>query len=381
MTRRKKRNPKGTVAIVERGGTLSLRFRVQGKQYRLALGLPNNPVSKKVARGHAANIQHDIAYDQFDPTLAKYRPMYAQSNSLSTIELFENFIQHRQEEGTSGQAISSRYKPMLANLKRFESNIASPDHAREFISILRSRQSPRIANQNLTMLKAFGKWCVANNYLDNNPYMEIKPLKSARPVQNREPFSLEEVKQFFIALKADPVTNHYHDFCLILLSLGIRPSEAIGLRWQHLNLDEAKVTIKESLSRAEDGNSAGYARVRKPTKTETTRVLPLSPLLITMFTARRPENAQPDDLIFLTPKGHPIDDRRFRERIWKRVCSAAGITYRPPYTSRHTLISHGIEKMGWTLPQAAQVAGHKNTRMVMETYGHALEKPEFPDMQ
>ena len=63
MPKRKKRNPKGTVAVIERGGTLSLRFRTQGKQYRLALGLPNTPVSKKIAQGRAAEIQRDIAYD------------------------------------------------------------------------------------------------------------------------------------------------------------------------------------------------------------------------------------------------------------------------------------------------------------------------------
>ena len=37
--------------------------------------------------------------------------------------------------------------------------------------------------------------------------------------------------------------------------------------------------------------------------------------------------------------------------------------------------------MGWTLPQAAKVAGHSNTRMVAQTYGHALINPEFPELQ
>ena len=76
-----------------------------------------------------------------------------------------------------------------------------------------------------------------------------------------------------------------------------------------------------------------------------------------------------------------MDDRMFRERIWQPACKRAGVKYRPPYTSRHTLLSHGIETMGWTLPQAARIAGHANTRQIAETYGHAIETPEFPKFQ
>ncbi|NEP54248.1 MAG: tyrosine-type recombinase/integrase [Moorea sp. SIO3C2] len=377
----KKRNPKGTVVVEVRGGTLSLRFRTGGKQHRLALGLPNSLPGKKLAKAKALEIQKDIAFGEFDPTLTKYRPNTPAVQPLSTVELFEKYIESRRADGTSGQAISARYKPLLSNLKRFGLSIETADHAYDFVQLLRSRQSPRIANQNLTLLKAFGKWVVENSHTEDNPYQTIKPLKGGPPVQNRKPFTLEEIQQFFGALKADPVTAHYHDFCLVLLSLGLRPSEAIGLRWSHINLDKAEVTIRESLSRAEDGSSAGYARVRKVTKTGNIRTLPLSPLLSDILNSRWSLERDADNLVFTTPKGKPIDDRRFREKIWKRTCKAAGIPYRPPYTSRHTLLSHGIETMGWTLPQAAKVAGHSNTRMVAQTYGHALTNPEFPELQ
>ena len=378
--RRKTRNASGTVAIVVRGGTLSLRFRTQGQQFRLALGLPNTHECYQLAQAKASEIQRDIALGEFDPSLKKYRPAPV-IPSFSTPELFEKFIEFRLDAGTSEQAISARYKPLLANLKRFPSDICTPEQAKDFIEVIRNRQSPRIANQTLTLLKAFANWAVENEYRDENPFHRIRPIKGGQPVQNRTPFTIEEISQFFAALVANPKTAPYHDFCLALLSLGVRPSEAIGLRWQHVNIDKGTVTICESLSRGGDGNSAGYARQRRTTKTGNSRTLPLSPLLLEALSTRRPSDWQPDDLIFLTPKGPPIDDRRFRERIWKRTCKAAGIPYRPPYTSRHTLLSHGIESKGWTLPQAAKVAGHTNTRMIAERYGHALETPEFPEVR
>ena len=71
----------------------------------------------------------------------------------------------------------------------------------------------------------------------------------------------------------------------------------------------------------------------------------------------------------------------YRARIWKPACERGGVTYRPPYTARHTLLPHGIETKGWTLPQAAKIAGHTNTRQIAETYGQAIETPEFPEFE
>ncbi len=164
-----------------------------------------------------------------------------------------------------------------------------------------------------------------------------------------------------------------------MLSLGLRPSEAIGLRWQHIDLDRKQVTISETMARSEDGKTAGYARQRKPTKTVNVRTLPLRDHLVTLFQGRRSPESQPDDLVFTTARGCVIDDHNFRERVWLKTCKQAGIKYRPPYTTRHTLLSHGIEYKGWSLPQAAQIAGHTSTRMVAETYGHMLDRPQFPE--
>ncbi|MGK7889980.1 MAG: hypothetical protein AB4042_11650 [Leptolyngbyaceae cyanobacterium] len=69
----------------------------------------------------------------------------------------------------------------------------------------------------------------------------------------------------------------------------------------------------------------------------------------------------------------------FGQRIWRKVLTSAGVEYRPPYTIRHTTISHGIEYLGWTGHQAAQMAGHSTPRMVNETYGHALNSVRLPE--
>lgn len=133
------------------------------------------------------------------------------------------------------------------------------------------------------------------------------------------------------------------------------------------------------MARSEEGQTAGYARQRKPTKTVNIRTLPLSDRLVALFQGRHAPESQPDDLVFTTARGRVIDDHNFRERVWLKTCQRAGIRYRPPYMARHTLLSHGIEYGGWSLPQAVQIAEHTSTRMVAETYGHMLDQPQLPE--
>lgn len=377
----KYRNRKGSVSITSRSGMLRLRWTYQGQSYQMALGMSDSPLNRHLAQGKAAEIQADIVYGRFDPSLDKYRP---QADAIAVVELgtshlFEQFIDYRRKDGTSGQAIASRYKSLLSNIKRFGRSIEDEETARELVDFLRSRQSPQTANQNLSLLKAFGCWCVKQALCSMNPYIAIKPLKCSRSIHNRQPFSRDEVQRFLATIRTDSVNYRYYDFCYVMLSLGLRPSEAIGLRWQHIDLERKQITISETMARSEDGKTAGYARQRKSTKTVNVRTLPLSDRLVALFQGRHSPESQPDDLVFTTKRGGVIDDHNFRERVWLKTCKQAGIKYRPPYTARHTLLSHGIEYEGWTLVQAAQIAGHTSTRMVAETYGHMLDQPRLPE--
>lgn len=378
------RGKRGAVSVSARAGMLRLRWRWQGTQYQLALGMADTSENRQAAHGKAAEIQADIIYGRFDGDLGRYRPAPVAppvQPPPSTVELWERFTAHRRQEGTSGQAIAARYNPLRSHLRRFGEDITTTDQARALVAILRGRQSPLVANQSLTLLKAFGRWAVEHGHLGESPWAAIAPLKAAPPPNNRRPFTREEVAIILETIRSNPRLCHYFDFCLTLFSLGLRPSEAIGLRWCHLDLVKGEVTIRETLSRAADGRSAGYARERRPTKNRSVRVLPLPPRLVAMFEARKAAIAHPRpvDLVFTTPTHRAIDDHNFRERVWKVALECAGIEYRPPYTSRHTLLSHGIEYQGWTLPQAAAIAGHTTTRMVAAVYGHAIQRPTLPE--
>ena len=61
--------------------------------------------------------------------------------------------------------------------------------------------------------------------------------------------------------------------------------------------------------------------------------------------------------MFPSPKGEAIDDHNFRNRAWKTVLKDAGVSYRKPYNTRHTFISHALAG-GLNPMTIAQMAGH-----------------------
>lgn len=372
MPRSKKRNRKGSVSIASRNGMLRLRWTYLGKEYQLALNLKNTPLNQQVARGKASEIERDIALGVFDGTKARYLPQKTEEpiEQPSTLERWEQFIQHRRQSGTSEQSIASRYRPIAAHLKRFDREIDSALTALEFITQLRSVQSPRIANQNLSLLRGFGEWLVKLDILTINPFKEIAPLK----VQDRshdEIFEIDDIHRLMAAASQDKVLIQYRDFILFLLNSGCRPSEAIGLRWEHVNFKRDEIHICESLSRSPNGG-----RIRKGTKSHS-RFIPMSTAIRSMLEGRASNATTLEGLIFTSPTGRPIDDHNFSQRIWRRLCDKAGIPYRSPYTARHSVVNHMLDS-GATFHQVAYSLGN-SARMISDTYGRKRQGAKLPE--
>ena len=370
------RSPKNSVQIVDQGGMLRLRWTYQKKRFVISLGLANTPLNYNVAQGKASAIESDIRLDRFDPTLRKYKNqpknIQPEKEEMTTPDLFQKFIDYRRAEGTSGQAIASRYIPLLNNLKRW-GHIADKQAAKNFIDLLRSRQSALIANQNLSLLKGFNEWAIETELMPQNVFRSIKPLKNSHaPSPKRQPFTVEETRQLISTLKK-PKFQPWHDFCMFLLYTGCRPSEAIGLQWGDIDWTKKTVIIQRSLSRGQDGKAAGYARQSKTTKNQKHRTIDLHPSLVEILQIRTGDS---QDLVFKSPKGKPIDDHTFSQRVWKSLCKEAGIPYRVPYAARHSLGSHLVEN-GASIPQTAAILGN-TPQTTARHYTHMIDRPTMP---
>ena len=164
----------------------------------------------------------------------------------------------------------------------------------------------------------------------------------------------------------------YYPFTLCLFALGLRPSEAIGLRWRYVDLERKQVTIAEAIVRID-----GEQPLRKGTKNGVIRQLDLVDSVAQLLAKHRSQDAQPEDLVFTTPNGRLINLSNYRHHCWKQAIEQSNIPYRPPYAARHTFISWGLEQEGWSLPQAAALAGN-SVGVMADTYAHMVDRPAMP---
>jgi integrase len=339
-------------------GTIQLKFTVSGQRYSFN-PIPRsqyaNPHHIAIAWAIAAQIQAEVLKGEFDPTLNRYR--HCQKKPVSKgefdLEIWDAWV----DSLTLSPATKADHYEMIRRMIGKGS---------EWLT--ESRIAPSTFNKRLGYLKSCGKWAVDQGLLSDNPFTSIKPRKAVKP--EIKPFSQKEIQSIIQGFES--VYPHYTLFVKFLFMTGMRTGEAIGLRWGNIDFERGEIGVRESLSVDRTGN--GYKRTRKTPKSGESRYLTLTPALRELLL---PFVCTPDDLVFKSSKGSHIDAGNFRED-WKRVLRACGVPYRKPYTTRHTFISYAIEQ-GVPITGVAYLAGHKDTRMVMTTYGHMINRPSMPN--
>ena len=223
--------------------------------------------------------------------------------------------------------------------------------------------------------------------LISNPLKGVKKRKGEGTRNpKRKPFSSDEIKLILDALWSDKFSSpysptkhsHYAPFIEFLLITRCRPAELIGLQWKNVDLARREIEISSVLARSDSGQTSAKKRVRKETKTGNSRIIPMNDRMVEILTNLSGSKA-PNALVFTSPRGLAIDDKNLLSRVWKPVLEKLGIAYRVPYAARHSMASRAIEQ-GVTLTGIAYLMGHSSTRMVMENYGHMINRPELPSL-
>ena len=166
----------------------------------------------------------------------------------------------------------------------------------------------------------------------------------------------------------------------LMLSVGLRRGEALGLRWDDLNERAGILQVRRQLKRESTGlvpADTKTARSRRPIN------LP-NPMLQMLKSHRSGQAAERLALgeawtdsghIFTTTVGTPIDPRNLG-REFKSVCASAGLGNWHPHERRHSAASLMLA-MGVPLQVVSEVLGHASIRMTADVYGHILA----PDRQ
>lgn len=148
----------------------------------------------------------------------------------------------------------------------------------------------------------------------------------------------------------------------VAFSLGLRQGEALGLRWEDVDLERGILRVAHSLGRV-----TGKGLVLGPVKSRTgqrTIALP-RPLLAELKAHRVAQNAErlaagsfwtDHDYVFATETGAPIDAKR-DWRAWRELLADAEVPIVRLHAARHTAITM-LLAMGVPPQVVKEIAGH-----------------------
>ncbi|NEP19690.1 MAG: DUF3596 domain-containing protein, partial [Leptolyngbya sp. SIO4C1] len=234
---------KGSVQVTNSHGRLQLRFRHAGKRRYISIGLPDTPTNRIVAEQRARQIQLDIISDNFDETLAKYKPESAKRAkpepakpappSLSA--LWENYCEVKRPIVAPG-TWRNGYQVNTSHLERCP--YGSLAEAQKIFDWAVGNLKPDPARRFIQALGACCKWAVRSHLIDHNPFAgmtsDIKVLKQAAEDNDIDPFTRPERQAIIDAFSDSKYYQFYTPLVKFLFYTGCRPSEAAGFQWQQV---------------------------------------------------------------------------------------------------------------------------------------------------
>lgn len=188
-------------------------------------------------------------------------------------------------------------------------------------------------------------------------------------------FSPEEAARFMEAI----IHNEYKALYSLLLSSDMRPGEALGLKWDDIDMKKGRVHVQRALSRTKEGWKLG-----EPKTPRSRRSIPLPPSVIADLKEHRAVQVEKrlktkdyadHNLVFADENGDPLKHNNIYRHNFRPFLKDAGLHPLRLYDLRHTCAT--LLLMAGENPKvASERLGHASITLTLDTYSHVL-----PDMQ
>ncbi|MFF3886952.1 tyrosine recombinase XerC [Streptomyces sp. NPDC001914] len=234
----------------------------------------------------------------------------------------------------------------------------------------RQTLSKRSVNDARTILRSALTNAMVEERISKNVAQLVKVQRARR--KRPEPWSVEEACAFLE--NAQIWRDYLYPAYVLILVLGLRKGEVLGLTWSDVNLDTGELHIRHQLQRVR----------RRLLHTDTAKteaseaVLPLPDICLTALRLRQKEQQAAkeraadlwteSDLVFTTRYGTPVEPRNFT-REFDRRCERAGVRRIRVHDTRHTCASL-LAALDVHPRIAMQILRHSEIAVTMEVYTH-----------
>ncbi len=346
----KKRAPRGAGSVVQLpNGKWQARTRRFGTDVKRIADTQTEALTILEQMKHAPQGENrKLGKMRFADWLERYRLEQAPSRKTNTQKLHEYYISVAKP--LLGQIPVSSITP--ADLRKFQNSL---------IGKAQSTQKQIWQFVAGALRRAFDDEIIAKN-----PAATVKALQGGS-VQERFAWTQAEV------IKALEVLRGHHLECLIqfMLTTGVRPGEALALRWTDLNTQDGQVSIVQTVERA--GKNPKFGTPKTKNSVRTISIHPSTLIRLEqhreaqMLERRKVKTWREFDLVFPSKKGTPLDHRSLR-RVFAFIAKKAEVRLLKPHELRHTYRTLArISKVSSKL--VSSIMGHASEK-ITETYDH-----------
>lgn len=215
------------------------------------------------------------------------------------------------------------------------------------------------------MLRAVLNAAVDADVIARSPLRGVRVRKGE--ARERPTLTPEELQRL-----ADAIGPRYRALVLVAGVIGLRWSEAIGLRVRDIDFLQRAIHVRQTISEVE-----GHLAVAETKSRSSRRTLAIPQFLVDELAAHllREGRRDLDDLVFTGPNGAPLR-RTFAARVFSPAVERAGLDA--------ALSFHGLRHVATTFmveagerPRVIQHRlGHATARLSMELYAHVPDRAD-----
>jgi integrase len=310
--------------------------------------------------------------------------------------LFERYMQTRRFYSSTKINYENMWdihvKNELGNIKVVQ---LRPSHIKTFYNKM-SEQG--YANNTIkyihTLLYPALELAVDDDIIRKNPAKNTLSGDYGEAPKEKDILTMEQQEKLFAFVCGSPVYNVYIPMLTVMLELGLRCGELIGLTWSDIDMEKKEVSVNHQLIYKDFGDGYKF-HINNPKTKAGNRIIPMSQAVQRAFTEQKKINFMLgrhsieeiegcSDFIFLAKTGRPLMPSAVNNVLYniidaynKAESGKAEKERRTPallpkissHSLRHTACTN-MAKHGMNIKILQYIMGHAHSDVTMDVYNH-----------
>jgi integrase len=332
---------------------------VKGPKRKTVYGKTRKEAADRLAKALSDRTE-GIVYNNENITVGEYLDVWLKSSVRGSIR--------QSTYDRDAYLVENHVKPALGSIKLKNLSFA---HVQGFYQDrLDAGLSASTVHKVHTILhKAFAR-AVAWQMVPRNVTDAVDPPRPA-PREMR-PLSPAEARKLLDAAQGDRLEALY----VLAVTTGMRQGELLALKWQDVDLGNATVSIRRTLTRSGGRYTLGEPKTKKSRRS--IRLTPRAANVLEQLLKRQlsdiqmlGDNYAEQGLVFSTDTGTPFNPSNVRQRSFAPLLRKANIPHIRFHDLRHTCATLLLGK--GTHPKFVQeLLGHATVAITLDTYSHIM---------